>query len=188
MSETTGAAPSGDENAPTGAQNEPKAEEKTLTQSEVDRIIADRLTRERAKFADYDDLKKKVDAQKSEAEKAIESARAEGGKEVLGKVKGRLFEAEVRSRAASLKFRDASDALSIFGDREGLVSDDGTVDGDEVQRRLSKIAEDKPYLVDTPTTQVAQRPTLRSKKTTKTDDQAKPKKAAEALRAFANGR
>ena len=33
---------------------------RTFTQAEVDAIIGDRLTRERAKFADYDDLKGKA--------------------------------------------------------------------------------------------------------------------------------
>jgi septal ring factor EnvC (AmiA/AmiB activator) len=49
---------------------------KTLTQAEVDKIVADRVARERKKFADYDDLKKKAaklqqieDGQKTEAQK-----------------------------------------------------------------------------------------------------------------------
>ena len=49
---------------------------KTFTQADVDRLLADRLARERKKFADYDGLKKKAiefdkwqDAQKSEVEK-----------------------------------------------------------------------------------------------------------------------
>lgn len=32
----------------------------TFTQSDVDRIVADRLARERSKYADYDDLKQKA--------------------------------------------------------------------------------------------------------------------------------
>lgn len=39
-----------------GAQQEPR----TFTQDEVNGIVADRLTRERAKYADYDDLKTKA--------------------------------------------------------------------------------------------------------------------------------
>jgi hypothetical protein len=39
----------------------PKAPEgKTFTQADLDRIVEDRLARERAKFADYDDLKAKA--------------------------------------------------------------------------------------------------------------------------------
>lgn len=53
--------------------------EKTFTQSEMDAIIGDRLKRERAKYADYDELKGKaakydeaVEASKSELDKAVE--------------------------------------------------------------------------------------------------------------------
>lgn len=53
------------------------------SQEDFDRIIADRLSRERAKFADYDAVKAKAtefdklaEAQKSETEKALERAEA----------------------------------------------------------------------------------------------------------------
>lgn len=53
--------------------------EKTFTQSEMDAILGDRLKRERAKYADYNDLKAKAAkfdeaeaASKSELEKAVE--------------------------------------------------------------------------------------------------------------------
>ena len=52
-----------------------------LTQADVDRIVKDRLVRERAKFADYDELKTKAlkwaeveESQKSEVQKAREAA------------------------------------------------------------------------------------------------------------------
>jgi hypothetical protein len=52
-------------------------------QEEFDRMVADRLTRERSKFADYDDLKAKAtkfdevaEADKSEVQKATERAAA----------------------------------------------------------------------------------------------------------------
>lgn len=57
-------------------QQTDKADDKTFTQADVDRLLADRLARERKKFAGYDDLKKKAtefdklqDAQKTEVEK-----------------------------------------------------------------------------------------------------------------------
>mgnify|MGYP002547575064 CR=1 FL=1 len=60
-----------------GVQQEPR----TFTQDEVNSIIADRLTRERAKYADYDDLKAKAqqfdaaqEAGKTELQKANEKA------------------------------------------------------------------------------------------------------------------
>lgn len=172
--------------APNSGESAPE-QERTFTQADIDKAVQDRLHRERQKFADYDELKAKVDAQKSEAEKAIEAARAEGAKEVASKYQKRLFEAEVRSHAAALKFRDAGDALSVFGDSEGLVSDDGSVDGDAIQKRLSEIASQKPYLVDAPS-QVAKRPSLKSRGTKNTDGDAKPTRAADALRDWAAGR
>ena len=57
--------------------------DRTFTQAEVDRIVADRLKRERDKFADYDALKAKADRldeidekSKSELQKATEKATA----------------------------------------------------------------------------------------------------------------
>lgn len=50
---------------------------RTFTQAEVDAIIGDRLTRERAKYADYEDLKKKASAaEKSAEELQTEKSRA----------------------------------------------------------------------------------------------------------------
>lgn len=53
--------------------------ERTFTQAEMDAIIGDRLKRERAKYADYDDVKAKAaqfdaaqEAAKSDLEKAVE--------------------------------------------------------------------------------------------------------------------
>lgn len=61
--------------------NEPPAGgERTFSQSEVNRIVEDRLRREQAKYADYDDLKAKADkfdeqeeTNKSELQKANEA-------------------------------------------------------------------------------------------------------------------
>lgn len=75
-----------DENSKTVNQEEVKTAEKqdrTFTQEEMDAIIGERLSRERAKYADYDDLKAKAtkfdqaeEASKSELQKATEKAQA----------------------------------------------------------------------------------------------------------------
>lgn len=64
----------------TGNQENPAAD-KTFTQAQLDAIVADRLARERQKYADYDTLKDKADkfdaaaeANKSELQKATEKA------------------------------------------------------------------------------------------------------------------
>lgn len=58
-----------------------EVEQKTFTQEEVNGIVAERLNRDRQKFADYEDLKKKAEefdklqeANKSELQKATERA------------------------------------------------------------------------------------------------------------------
>lgn len=61
--------------------SEEQNEDKTFTQAEVNAMVSERLKRERAKYADYDDLKTKaqkydesVEASKSELQKATEQA------------------------------------------------------------------------------------------------------------------
>lgn len=63
----------------TGAS--PATPEKTFTQTELDKIVSERLARERGKYADYDALKEKAaaydaaeEAQKTELQKALERA------------------------------------------------------------------------------------------------------------------
>lgn len=70
------------------------------SQAELDRIVQSRLERERAKFADYDDLKAKAaefekfeESQKSELQKAQE--RAEAAERALGEVQSKAVRAEV---------------------------------------------------------------------------------------------
>lgn len=66
-----------------GTGTDSKPAEKTLTQSEVDRLLGERLAREREKYADYDDLKaaasrlKEIeDAGKSEQQKLADQLAA----------------------------------------------------------------------------------------------------------------
>lgn len=65
------------------AQQEGQGTEKTFTQEEVDSIVKERLGREQAKYAGFDELKKKAEAydaaeeaNKSELQKAQEQAAA----------------------------------------------------------------------------------------------------------------
>lgn len=79
-----------------------KDDGKTLTQAEVDKIVADRVKRERQKFADYDDLKKRSaklkeieDGQKTEIQKKEDQIAAQAIELQKYKV------AEIRRAAAS---------------------------------------------------------------------------------------
>ena len=79
--------PTDEKTDPTPAAPEAKEWTPPASQADLDRIIADRLNRERSKFADYDDLKAAADkladlenASKTEAQKKAEeldAARAE---------------------------------------------------------------------------------------------------------------
>lgn len=71
------------------------------SQSDLDRIIADRLSRERAKFADYDDLKAAADRleqieqeNKSEAEKQAD---------LIAELKSKVTDYETRDQIAEWK-------------------------------------------------------------------------------------
>ena len=53
--------------------------DQTFTQADVDRIVRERIKRERERYADYDDLKVKAEGAKS-VEQQLEELRAENAK------------------------------------------------------------------------------------------------------------
>lgn len=78
---------------------------KTFTQDEVNAIVTDRLTRDRAKYADYDALKEKAakldqieEANKTELQKATE--RADGLQAELDKLKSENAVRDLRAKVA----------------------------------------------------------------------------------------
>lgn len=85
-----------------GQQNN-QSQQKTFTQEELDSIIADRLGRERQKYADYDSLKQKAgkydeqqEANKTELQKATE--RAEKAEKEVAAMKQANSIREIRSK------------------------------------------------------------------------------------------
>jgi hypothetical protein len=78
------------------------ASEKTFTQAELDRVVRDRLAREREKYADYDDLKSKA-------------AEADKGKGQLDRIEAKLAESEKRAAKAERAnmLREVADELKI---------------------------------------------------------------------------
>jgi hypothetical protein len=95
---------------------ENKPEVKTFTQDELDKIVADRIARERKKvekFADYDDLKTKA----SEYEKALEEKRlAELSAQERAEEIAKKFEAERNEYAKQLE------ELKTQAQREKIVN------------------------------------------------------------------
>lgn len=165
----SGGAPDGDEGSGTGtpppaAGTNPPPAAGTVSQEAVDALVKDRVARaretERAKFADYDDVKAKaarLDALEAENATTLDRERAkakgEGAAEVMAKANTRLVAAEVRAQAAGLKFRDPHDALAHLTVTGALgqvkVSEDGDVDANAVKAALENLAKDKAYLLET---------------------------------------
>lgn len=133
----------------------PPADDKTFTQADVDRMIADRL--KRAKPADYDDLKAAAKrladieaANASDLEKAVKAAKDEGRAEVITAANARLVTAEARALAAEMQFRKPGHAVKLV-DLSGVkVTDDGEVDADAIKAALKELADDDPLLLTVP--------------------------------------
>lgn len=129
--------------------------EPTLTQADVDRIVADRVAREKAKYADHADLKAKAArldeieaANATELDKAVKAARDEGTTAERTRTSGILAAAEARAQAAAAKFRDVSDAVKFLDLGNVKVSEDGEVDAASIKTQLDALATAKPYLLN----------------------------------------
>lgn len=160
---------------------------KTFTQQELDSIISDRLTRERAKFADYEDLKQ-TNADLTKQVSAIEDLKAEayenGKAETVAEYSQKLIDTEVNAQALLKGFSDPNDALVFLGDRESLFDSKNGLNHDAISERLDELTNTKPYLLKTATdSSVAaphHRPTLKQGQATATDQ--KVNNSAAALR------
>lgn len=155
-----------DEDPPT-----PNAEDAKLTQSDVDRIVKDRIARERAKFADYDDLKAKA-ARADELEaagqtelerlqsqvKALEGER-DAAKADADAARGDAQNLKVEAAIRSSLPKDVVDpdvVLQLLSRDQVTVGDDGQVTGHE--DAVKALLEAKPYLVGNPTPAAASGP------------------------------
>lgn len=104
---------------------------KTLSQAEVDKIVADRVARERKKFADYEDLKKKA----SEYDKLQESQKTE-----LQKKEDQLAAQAVeiqRYKVAEIRVA-AAKAAGLDPDLAEFIT---AADPDEAEEQAKKLAE-----------------------------------------------
>lgn len=146
-----------DDDPPAGDPDKDKGPTYTApaTQADLDRIVGERLAREREKFADYPDLLKKAEAHdaaleaaKSDADKAVDAARTEGEKAATERMNVRVIRSEARTMAATAKFRDPSDAVAFLDLSKVTVNDAGEVDEKAIGELLKTLAESKPYLLD----------------------------------------
>lgn len=127
--------------------------DKTLTQADVDRIVADRVAREKNKYADYGDLKAKAAkldeieaATASDLEKAVKAARDEATAAERARTAGVLAASEARALAAD-RFENPSTAVRLLDLKDVSVSEDGVVDAEGVKSLLDALATSDPYLL-----------------------------------------
>ena len=114
MSDTT-SKPAAEQDADKGGQSgtyTPPA-----SQADLDRIVSERIARERAKFADYDDLKAKASrfAEIEEASKTAEQKAAERLAELEAKVKGYETEKQVAAWKAEVAAAAGVPAVALAG-------------------------------------------------------------------------
>jgi hypothetical protein len=140
----------------------------TMTQDELDALIAREKGRVKGKFSDYDDVKAKLteyekaeeerkkaamseherlEAEKSEALKKVEEAEGKS-QQALEKANQRLIKADFRVLARELNIRaDAVDDAYKLADLSSVkVDDEGNVKG--VQDAIKSLIEAKSFLVE----------------------------------------
>lgn len=124
------------------------------SQADLDRIINERLTRERAKYADHADLKAKAAeleqikaANATEQEKAVKAAVDDALKVERQRSNSVLISAEARALAAAAKFRDPGDAVRFLDLTQIKVGDDGAVDQAAIKAALDTLGKEKAYLL-----------------------------------------
>jgi hypothetical protein len=126
----------------------------TFSQADVDRVVTERLNRERSKYADYDELKQRatqwdkfVNESKSDQEKALDEARQDAERNAYDKARrefgGQLVEANLRA-AASGRMSDASLSALLAGvDKTLFLTEQGSVDSAKVTQFIDGIAPTK---------------------------------------------
>lgn len=112
-----------------GKETEQTPQEKLLTQAEFERALTARLKQERQKYADYDDLKAKVqaaeEAQKSEADKQAERLRQleEQNQQLSAQAQQALVRAAITAAASEIGL-DANAAYKL-ADLDSLTIENG---------------------------------------------------------------
>jgi hypothetical protein len=119
-------------------QGQATSQDRTFTQGDVNRIIDDRLKRERQKFSDYDALKERAEkwaeheeAQKSELERAQDAAtKAEAERDAaLSEANDRLIQSAFVAEAAKAGVAHPADAFNLADIGSVTINDGGEVEG-----------------------------------------------------------
>lgn len=113
---------------------------KTFSQAELDRIVADRVARERSKYADYGDLKKRAASAMTDQERLVAEAEERGKTAALTTAGTRLARAELRA-AAAVNHVDKStlDGFLEYADLGRFVGTDGEPDTKAIEAAVKKL-------------------------------------------------
>lgn len=140
---------------------------KSFTQADVDKLIGQRLERERGKYADYDkfksshaELEQIRQANATELDKAVAAAKAEGISEVTSRVNSRLVASEARAIAANANFHNPADAVGLVDLSSVTVDDNGEVDEAAIKSLIADLAKERPYLIKGTTEKPKPKPDL----------------------------
>lgn len=148
-------APSTTPPATSSSSAPPAPSSRTFTQDELDRIVQERLDRDRKRYADYDELKTKASrfdeldaASKSEVER--ERAAREKAEAKAAGLEATTRAAAIRAHAAAAGAIDADAVLALVDQTKVTLGDDGQVTGAE--EAVKALLDAKPYLVGKHTT------------------------------------
>jgi len=143
-----------DQNGDTGTVDAGGDAARTFSQADVDRIVKDRLARQKGQFADYDDLKLKaskldeIEAQnQTELEKAQKRAAEleQKATEAAARAQEALLRSAVVSEAARKNVVDPDAALALL-DRSKIEFDDSGTPTN-LAAEMDALLQAKPYLV-----------------------------------------
>jgi hypothetical protein len=138
-----------DDNTTSTQPPAPADADKKFTQADMDRVIADRVAREKAKYSDYGDLKKRAAAAMTDNEKALADAEQRGRSAALQGAGVRLARAELRAAAAGKVSESALAGFLEYADMSKFVGEDGEPNEKAIAAAVKKIGGDKPTGSDT---------------------------------------
>lgn len=130
------------------------AQARTFTEEQVNRIVQERLARQKAQFKDYDELKDRAarlqeleDAQKSELEKAQERAvqLEKQAADAAARAQDAVLRSAVVAEAARKNVVDPDAAVALLNKESLVLGDDGAPTN--IAEAMDELLKAKPYLV-----------------------------------------
>lgn len=117
------------------------------SQEELNRIIEQRLARERAKYAGFDDYKAKAEKHDaleaelaSETDKQVRAAREEERAKLAGEFAPRLVREAFKAEAKGVLTKEQLDGLLEDYNPSNYLDGGGDVDGEKIAARVAKFA------------------------------------------------